>query len=232
MTETKKYIQVAEDGPYLVFGEDKVIQEIIIPDSEGASWQYEKSKEFKKPDKDDEPMALCRCGHSCHKPFCDGSHEKVAWDGEETAGFEPILDNAEEFRGPNLTLCDNEEYCAYARFCDARGRVWNLVMEGSPEADKLATREACNCPAGRLMMKKNDSGEFIEPELDQEISILEDTAINCSGPLWVKGGIEVKSADGKSYEVRNRQTLCRCGKSSNKPFCDGSHAGIKFQDGL
>ena len=232
MTETKKYIQVAEDGPYLVFGDDKVIQEVIIPDSEGASWQYEKNKEFKKPEQDDEPMALCRCGHSCHKPFCDGSHEKVAWDSEETAGFKPILDNAEQIRGPNLTLCDNGEYCAYARFCDARGRVWNLVMEGSPEADKLAIREACNCPAGRLMMKKNDSGEFIEPELEQEVSILEDPAMNCSGPIWIKGGIEVKSADGRSYEVRNRQTLCRCGKSSNKPFCDGSHAGIKFQDGL
>lgn len=229
---TEKYIQIVENGPYLVFGEDEVVQEIIIPDSEGASWQYEKTKMFKNPDSSEEHMALCRCGESRHKPFCDGTHEKINWDGEETAGFEPILEGAEEIRGPNLTLTDNEKYCAYARFCDAKGRVWNLVMEGTPETDELAVREACNCPAGRLMMKKNKDGAFIEPELKPEVSILEDPGIECSGPIWVKGGIEVKSAKGKSYEVRNRQTLCRYGKSSNKPFCDGSHASVQFQDDL
>ena len=36
--------------------------------------------------------------------------------------------------------------------------------------------------------------------------------------------------DGFAYEVRNRVTLCRCGASKNKPFCDGSHAAIKFRD--
>jgi len=43
------------------------------------------------------------------------------------------------------------------------------------------------------------------------------------GPLWVRGGIPIKSADGKPYEIRNRVILCRCGRSKNKPFCDGSH---------
>ena len=45
------------------------------------------------------------------------------------------------------------------------------------------------------------------------------------GPLWVRGGIPVMSADGKPYAIRNRVTLCRCGKSGNKPFCDGSRIG-------
>ena len=38
------------------------------------------------------------------------------------------------------------------------------------------------------------------------------------------------SADGFEYEVRNRVTLCRCGQSQNKPFCDGTHAQTKFKD--
>ncbi|MGH9998927.1 MAG: CDGSH iron-sulfur domain-containing protein [Nitrosopumilaceae archaeon] len=38
--------------------------------------------------------------------------------------------------------------------------------------------------------------------------------------------------DGTQYEKRNRVTLCRCGASSNKPFCNGSHASIKFNDGM
>ena len=105
-------------------------------------------------------------------------------------------------------------------------------MEGDVDSDKLAIREACNCPAGSLMIKENGQKDFIEPDLKQEISILEDEKIGCSGPIWVKGGIEVKGADGKSYEVRNRQTLCRCGNSSNKPFCDGTHASSNFEDSL
>jgi CDGSH-type Zn-finger protein len=59
---------------------------------------------------------------------------------------------------------------------------------------------------------------------------VEDPAEGVSGPLWLRGGIPVFAADGFAYEVRNRVTLCRCGASKNKPFCDGSHAAIKFTD--
>ncbi len=60
--------------------------------------------------------------------------------------------------------------------------------------------------------------------------MIEDPQEGVSGPLWVRGGIPVVSADGTPYEVRNRVTLCRCGASQNKPFCDGSHASIGFTD--
>ena len=36
------------------------------------------------------------------------------------------------------------------------------------------------------------------------------------------------AADGFAHEVRDCVTLCRCGQSKNKPFCDGTHAAIKF----
>ena len=54
--------------------------------------------------------------------------------------------------------------------------------------------------------------------------MIEDTEKKVSGPIYVRGGIPVVSADGKTYEIRNRVTLCRCGRSDNKPFCNGSHA--------
>jgi CDGSH-type Zn-finger protein len=47
----------------------------------------------------------------------------------------------------------------------------------------------------------------------------------------VKGGVQIKSSDGFVYEPRNRVTLCRCGQSGNKPFCDGTHISMKFNDG-
>jgi CDGSH-type Zn-finger protein len=62
------------------------------------------------------------------------------------------------------------------------------------------------------------------------IGLIEDPEQQCSGPLWLQGGIPIVAADGFEYEVRNRVTLCRCGASKNKPFCDGTHATIKFRD--
>ena len=58
-----------------------------------------------------------------------------------------------------------------------------------------------------------------EKKFQPSIEIIEDPQIKVSGPIWVKGGIEIESADGYKYETRNRVTLCRCGKSNNKPFC-------------
>ena len=62
--------------------------------------------------------------------------------------------------------------------------------------------------------------------------LVEDPQEQCSGPIWLRGRIPVVSADGFAYEVRNRVTLCRCGASKNKPFCDASHYAIKFNDGF
>lgn len=54
-----------------------------------------------------------------------------------------------------------------------------------------------------------------------------------NGPLLVEGdGFEVTDADGNGYPVSSRPiALCRCGASTKKPFCDGTHASIGFQAG-
>ena len=226
---TKPKIKVTPQGPYEVENVDKITLYSIKPDAAGASEEYVAEKSFEITEN---PVHLCRCGRSKNAPFCDGSHQHAEWDGTETASFEPILNGAEAIEGPNLTLMDNEAYCAYARFCDAKGRIWNLVQMGEEATDKQAIKEAFHCPAGRLMMFDNQSGKQMEPQLEQEIGVLEDPAIGCSGPLYVKGGIEVESVEGQGYEKRNRQTLCRCGHSHNKPFCDGSHAALRYQDGI
>jgi CDGSH-type Zn-finger protein len=50
-----------------------------------------------------------------------------------------------------------------------------------------------------------------------------------NGPLIVNGSVELKGADGKLYPVKERIALCRCGGSTTKPFCDGTHSRIGFQ---
>ena len=110
-------------------------------------------------------------------------------------------------------------------------QVWNLVGKTDhAQARKLVEHEAGHCPGGRLVAVDRKSGKALEPELPPSIGLIEDTARGISGPLWVRGGIPVAGADGTTYEVRNRVALCRCGASSNKPFCDGPHASIGFRD--
>lgn len=222
-------INILKDGPYLVHGAPPLFQEYIIPDEEGYSREYKKGTTYASQ----EPMALCRCGKSHTKPFCDGTHQKEHWKGTETASHDNYADNAEVIQGPLTTLYDNEPLCAGARFCDPDGQVWNLTEYGETEKERaLAEKEATHCPAGRLVIADAETGHILEPHLTQSLSLLEDIAANCSGPLWVRGGIPIIGADGFSYEVRNRVTLCRCGHSQNKPFCDGSHIEAEWRDGL
>lgn len=227
MSEKLPYIKVTKDGPYLLFGATKISEKIILTDENGISVKYGDGKTFEiKSD----PVALCRCGRSKNAPFCDGAHLTANFDGTETASFQPIMEqpSADAFRGPNQTLLDNQNYCAFARFCDRGGRIWNLVMRGDDASDKLAADEANLCPAGRLMMFTND-GELMEDASEPTVHTIEDDGLKISGPLWIRGGIRVESESGKSYEVRQKQTLCRCGASANKPFCNGAHASIKWR---
>jgi CDGSH-type Zn-finger protein len=214
-------IQITKDGPYLVSGGLPLSEQRIVTNAEGESLDYREGRQYPAPPQ----YALCRCGQSTDKPFCDGSHKKVRFDGTETASRERYLKQAETIAGPTVSLTDAESLCAFARFCDPKGRIWNLVAQtDNPETRKIVEFEAAHCPAGRLVVWDKKTGQAMEPEFQPSIGLIEDTDKQVSGPVWVRGGIPVISANGKPYEVRNRVTLCRCGRSSNKPFCDGSHA--------
>ena len=164
--------------------------------------------------------------------LCDGAHVQAKFDGTETADRKPCLENSDTTYGPALDLSDIEPLCAIARFCHRGGDTWTLAEHSDdPGSKALAIQEACDCPSGRLIAWEKGSDKPHEPEFPQSISVVEDTVQKVSGPLWAKGGVQIEAADGFQYEVRNRATLCRCGKSGNKPFCDGSHLYCKFNDG-
>jgi CDGSH-type Zn-finger protein len=168
--------------------------------------------------------SLCRCGKSTKKPFCDGSHLKANFDGTETSQNLPFEQMAKEFNGPSLMLKDAEILCASARFCHRGGDIWDIILKTDKQwARENVIENSSDCPSGRLVVVDKESRKTIEPALEKSIGFVQDPAIGVDGPLWVRGGIPVFSANGKMYEVRNRLTLCRCGKSSNKPFCDSSH---------
>ena len=76
----------------------------------------------------------------------------------------------------------------------------------------------------------NDADRPYEFRYDPSLAIIEDVWVGASGGLWVRGGITIAREDGQTYEVRNRSVLCRCGESSNKPYCDGTHASSHWKD--
>jgi CDGSH-type Zn-finger protein len=221
-----KKITVTRDGPYLVEGSVPIARQAIVADGAGNSVDWRHGDQFETR----ADYTLCRCGASANKPFCDDSHLRIGFDGTETASRDPYLEQATEQDGPTLILTDAQALCAFARFCDVAGQVWNLVEQEGPEAARLAAREAGLCPSGRLVAWDRETKTEIEPEFEPSIGIVADPAEGVAGPIWVRGGIPVFGANGETYEIRNRVTLCRCGASANKPLCDGSHASIGFTD--
>jgi CDGSH-type Zn-finger protein len=225
--KSKVRVTVSENGPYMVTGDVPLAKQTIATDPQGGSESWQAGSAIAHR----EAYALCRCGASHTKPFCDGSHLKIGFAGAETASRDAYIDQAKVLDGPVLQLTDAESLCAFGRFCDPNGSVWSQVSQTDESGSHaMFVRQVNDCPSGRLVAWDKSSGRPIEHALPVSIGLVEDPEQQCSGPLWLRGGIPVVAADGFEYEVRNRVTLCRCGASNNKPFCDGTHASIKFQD--
>lgn len=220
-------ITVTASGPYIVTGHVPLKREIIT--HVGGHYEYVFDRLFET----EAAYALCRCGHSKTHPFCDGSHIEERFEGKETASREAFAERADRYAGGGVDLFDDNR-CAFARFCHREdGDVWSLTAQSDdPHLMDEAIKASSDCPAGRLVHRRNADGTLAEPDLDPEISLLEDPEKGVSGGLYVKGGIPLVSADGTTYELRNRYALCRCGQSRNKPFCDAMHVPSGFSDEL
>ncbi|MFA5992754.1 MAG: CDGSH iron-sulfur domain-containing protein [Candidatus Pacearchaeota archaeon] len=218
-------ITVSKDGPYIVTGKVPLIEKITLVDKNGDPIKWKTGKQLSKRN-----CTLCRCGHSNNKPFCDSTHLKINFNGKEIEN-KKYKDMALPTNGPELTLMDAKELCSNAGFCYRVGGTWNLTGNSNyKKSKKLAIQQACDCPSGRLVIYDKKSKKEIEPKFKPTIGIIEIPHKNLSGPIWVMGRIPIVSSNGKEYEIRNRVTLCRCGASKNKPFCDGAHVSIGFLD--
>jgi CDGSH-type Zn-finger protein len=221
-------VGVNKGGPFIVYGNLPLSKEIIITDRNGDPIEMLKGKHFPNQ----ASYAFCRCGQSKNKTYCDGFHTQIKFDGTETASEAGYQELAEKFPKPGINLTDAEELCSSARFCIRAGGTWRLVENSDdPESKDIAIQVAGNCPSGRLVVWDKKTGKPIEPEFQPSIALVEDPQKKVSGPIWLKGEVPIESSEGRKYETRNRVTLCRCGGSGNKPFCDENHIDIEFDDG-
>ncbi len=171
-------------------------------------------------------IALCRCGGSAKKPFCDGTHSKNGFSDAKLDGRAD--DKRESYQGKQINIHDNRGICAHAGRCtDGLASVFRLNQEPWIDPDGALRDKIIEtikqCPSGALSFSV-DGQENIDQAGELGIMVAK------NGPYVVTGGLElvgVKQGEGAS---RENFTLCRCGGSKNKPFCDGTHWQIKFQD--
>jgi CDGSH-type Zn-finger protein len=215
-------IEVQPNGPYVVFGRVPLTRRRTVASEHGESMTTQEVHRYRTR----ETMALCRCGGSTHKPYCDGSHARLEFGGSETAATTTYADRAKTYEATKVIVRDDRSICEHAGFCGNRlTNVWKM-LSGSDTEDTILRSQMMSmierCPSGALTYQVD--GDEVEPEYGMRIAAIAD------GPLFVMGAIPVQRADGQPMEVRNRVTLCRCGQSSNKPLCDGSHKEIGFTD--
>ena len=171
-------------------------------------------------------MALCRCGESAKKPFCDGTHAKIGFSSAKLEGR--VADKREDYEGERITIHDNRGICAHAGHCtDGLASVFRLKQEpwidprGAPAEEIIETVR--KCPSGALSYAV-DGVEHREQEGPTAIFVAP------NGPYVVTGGPRLLDTPRGEAGSTEHFTLCRCGGSKNKPFCDGSHWYNQFSD--
>lgn len=224
MGDEQHRVVVRRNGPYVVEGEVRLLRTEILQTERGEPYDWSEGPDIATGG---DPFELCRCGVSDRKPFCDGACERTGFDGTETADRGPIAERRDPWEGETVVLYDDRLLCTHAGFCtNLRTTAWALAEEsGDPETYREFETMIHQCPSGRLAFARKDAPE-VTVERTFEVSI----GVEPDASYWLRGGIPVVSEDGQPYEVRNRQTLCRCGFSRNKPFCDGSHKHKGFAD--
>jgi CDGSH-type Zn-finger protein/truncated hemoglobin YjbI/ferredoxin len=205
-------IRVAVNGPYLVNGgelRDWLGQE--IPSTPQA--------------------ALCRCGASAMKPWCDGSHAEIGFTDAKDPNRVP--NRLDRYRGQQITVLDNRGTCAHSGLCTNRvPTVFRVDGEPFVAASGGRQDEILNavhaCPSGALGYLENDE-PGPDPSRPPAIEVSKDGPYRVTGglPLVDDAGDPVARNEGASLE---HYSMCRCGQSQNKPFCSGMHWYVRFTD--
>ncbi len=169
---------------------------------------------------------LCRCGESARKPFCDGAHSKTDWIDEKSP--ERVPNKMDNYVGEVLEIHDNRGVCSHRGNCtDNAPKVFLMNTEPwiDPAGDDPDHTAGVieTCPSGALSYTKDG---VLHKDLEREASI---TVVK-DGPYDVVGGIAFTDDEGDEAESKEHFTLCRCGRSQNKPFCNGQHWYVDFKD--
>jgi len=203
----KPSIKAQSNGPLLISG----IPEIKQVDGESIATK--------------QTAALCRCGASKKKPFCDGSHNKIGFSDQISS--DRTEDKFESYQGKDISIHYNKLLCSHAGICgnlkavfDPNRTLWIDPDKGAVDEIKKVIKA---CPSGALSFSE---GENNPPQhlVSNECCM----SIETDGPYHVSG-ITLETTDAMQGSSSEKYVLCRCGTSKNKPYCDGSHVTIGWK---
>jgi len=202
-------ITPTENGPYLIEGIDTVVRA-----ADGERFPVNGK------------AALCRCGGSKNKPFCDGSHKTNGFSSSKSPDRVP--DRLEHHEGNGITIHDNRGLCAHAGRCtDGLPAVFRLgeepwIAATAAESEAIAATIQ-QCPSGALSYS---IGEKLYRDRGGDAMV----ALAPNGPYVIRGGADLAGTELNQGGTTDHMTLCRCGASTNKPFCSGAHWNVRFDE--
>jgi CDGSH-type Zn-finger protein len=228
----QKRIVVTRNGPYIVEGGIPLVAKIQVVSEHGEPLSWHKQGEVAAIDGE---YHLCRCGKSSDKPFCDGTHCRVNFDGTEAADTNLTEARAVSYpRGTGILVTKDAALCMQAGHCGLLNMGMRQLVAATQDTKirSLVMAMVERCPSGALSYRLEAGGPIIEPDLPQQVAITTEITSDgpIAGPLWVTGGIPVERADGQPFETRHRVTLCNCGQSGCKPLCDGTHRTVAAEE--
>ena len=208
----KPTIRLPENGPLKVEGLENLL------DAKGNPIATDRGKKGN--------VALCRCGYSKAKPFCDGTHRNTDFRSAKLSDGE--WDFRTDYEGKEVSIHDNRGICAHIGYCtDQLPEVFRMGVEPWIDPDgapgERAAEQTRRCPSGAL----SHSTEGVEHRDQDRPPTIQVVA---AGPYFVTGGPELLDTERGEGASLEHYALCRCGRSKNKPLCDGTHWYVDFDD--
>ena len=162
---------------------------------------------------------LCRCGESSNAPFCDGSHKKVGFVAEPSDAEKREI---KVWEGNTLRTFFNPNICMHVFYCQPLKELRQRELDGDVDAGAEIARVVQSCPSGALTWEAK-----VEVPVPNETPAA-DIEITQGGEIRIQCDFEINT-ELQERQPGDRVTLCRCGQSKNKPWCDGRH---KKRDGF
>ncbi len=134
-----------------------------------------------------------------------------------------------DFNGDTATVTWNGQLCIHVAECGkAKGDLFDITRKPWCDPNTSSNEEVLNvvkrCPTGSLSVVFNDGSKAEQSATENTITVV------YGGPLVLQGELDIEGAPEDAPGLKFRASLCRCGLSKNKPYCDNSHADSDFKD--
>ena len=167
---------------------------------------------------------ICRCGKSKQQPFCDGVHRMCGFKSDNILEEEII----QRYEGKDINIVFNRSICAGAGTCVRNfPTIYKNASEDwiNPDGASIdeVKKSVKQCPSGALHYELAGEDEIVDYD-GYKVSVIK------NGPLNVIGKVSLHVDKWATNATPQKYSLCRCGASENKPFCDYTHASLKAKN--